>query len=141
MRRETPTEWLPLLGAKRLHSLRDLAVAIGISPQTATRLVHGEHTSRQTIEAAAELLGVTPERIRELRHEAPVLAFRLPPEADQLGTRQRAAIVEVIRAMLELTDATAIVPETVPEAVMSMEAEADQIAQANGPKRRRTVRP
>jgi transcriptional regulator with XRE-family HTH domain len=107
-RRETPIEWVRLLESKRLHSIRDLAAALDVSPQTATRLVHGEHSSRQTIEAAAELLGVTPERIRELRHEAALPPFRLPPEADQLSQRQRAAVVAVVRAMMEPAHAAAI---------------------------------
>lgn len=107
-RRETPAVWLELMESKRLHSIRDLGAALSVSPQTASRLVHGDASSRQTIEAAAELLGVTPERIRQMRHETPLSPFRLPPEADQLGPRQRAAIVAVVRAMLEPTDASSM---------------------------------
>lgn len=91
--------------APPLHSIRDLATALNVSPQTAVRLVFGEHSSRETIEAAAELLGVPTTRVREMRQETPLQPFRLPPEADQLGQKQRAAIVAVVRAMLEPDDA------------------------------------
>lgn len=104
-RRETPLWWVPVLEAAGLHSARDLARELDVSPQTAVRLVHGEQTSRETIEAAATLLGVTPERIRELREEESLPPFRLPPEADRLGPKQRTAVVAVVRAMLELADA------------------------------------
>jgi transcriptional regulator with XRE-family HTH domain len=104
MKRETPLQWEPVLESAGLHSARDLARVLDVSPQTAIRLLHGEKTSRETIEAAAVVLGVTPEDVRKLREELALPPFRLPPEADHLTPRQRAAIVAVVRAMLEPPD-------------------------------------
>lgn len=101
-------QWEPVLEGAGLHSARDLARELGVSPSTAARLLHGEQTSRETIEAAATLLGISPERVRELRDEVALPPFRLPPDADQLSQRQRAAIVAVVRAMLEPADAPAM---------------------------------
>lgn len=111
-RRELPEAWAKAMEPKRLRSLRDLARKLEVSPQTASRLVHGEQTSRDTIEAAAELLQISPERIRAMRNEEPLPPFRLPPEADQLGQQQRAAVVAVVRAMLEPRNAPAMKDRT-----------------------------
>lgn len=101
MRRETPLQWVPVLEAAGFHSARRFGEELGVAPQTALRLLHGEPTSRDTIEAAATLLGVSVEKIRELRGERALPPFRLPPEADHLTQRQRVAVVAVVRAMLE----------------------------------------
>lgn len=128
---------------RRLHSLRDLASALDVAPQTATRLVHGEQTSRETIEAAAKLLGVPAEKIHELRNEAPLPPFRLPPEADQLGPRQRTAIVAVVKAMLEMTDATPTSEaptEAAPVPITPDDEQADKALRREAAKRAKAAR-
>lgn len=107
MKRETPLPWVEALESAGLHSARDLARELAVSPQTAVRLIHGEQTSRETMEAAAGILGLTVEKVQELRGETPLPPFRLPPEADRLSQRQRAAVFAVVRAMLEPEDGTA----------------------------------
>lgn len=107
MKRETPTQWARVLEGAGIHSARDLARELDVSPQTAVRLLHGEQTSRDTIEAAATLLGISPEKVLALRGETSLPPFRLPPDADRLTQRQRAAVVAVVRAMLEPADAAA----------------------------------
>lgn len=102
-RRDTPEQWLPLLERQRIHSARQLAEQLGISPQTATRLLHGEQTSEETITAAADLLRVAPAEIRRLRGEVVLPPFRLPADADKLTPAQRAAVRAVVRAMLQPT--------------------------------------
>lgn len=100
-RRDIPPQWLPLLEKERIHSARQLADRLGIGPSTATRLLHGEQTSPETIERVATLLKEPAAKIRELRGEVVLPPFRLPVEADQLTPRQRQAVLAVVRAMLD----------------------------------------
>lgn len=133
MRRETPVQWLKPLEAKGLHSARDLAVALEVAPQTAIRLLHGGGVLRETIEAAADLLGLTVSEVKQLRGEVALPPFVLPAEADRLTVRQRDAILGVVRAFLEVSNdrpATTEADDT-PSAALTpaqAEAQAEKIA-------------
>lgn len=84
-----------------MSSGRDLAAAMDVSPQTAQRVLHGEPVSEETLDAAAMTLGVTVDRLRELRQEPPRQPFVLPAESERLTERQRQAVLSVVRAMLD----------------------------------------
>lgn len=84
-----------------LHSARDLAVAVEVSPSSITRLIHGEQTSEETIGRVAQRLGISADRVRELRGKPRPNPFTLDEEADRLSPTQRAAVRSVVRAMLE----------------------------------------
>lgn len=101
MRRETPPDWCTLMEARGLYSIRALARGLDIAAETASRLVHGGASSAETIEAAAMLLKVSPDRIRAIRGEIAVSPFSLPRGADALTRRQRDAVLAVVRAMLD----------------------------------------
>jgi hypothetical protein len=86
----------------RFHSLRDLALAADVSPQTITRLVFREATSNETVSAVARALKVNEERIWALfGRSSDITPFRLPIDADRLSPRQRTAVLAVVRAMLD----------------------------------------
>lgn len=75
-----------------------------MSVQAVLRLMHREGRPSETVIAdVARALDVSPKLLREL---ATVPAgedepFLLPPEANRLNRRQRAAVVEVVRLLLE----------------------------------------
>lgn len=106
-RRDIPPQWLPLLERNGIHSARQLAERLDVAPMTATRLLHAESTSPETIQAAADQLRVETAEIRRLRGEVELPPFQLPHEADQLTPRQRAAVLAVVRAMLPTDDLAA----------------------------------
>lgn len=101
MTRELPPAWRKVMEPKRLHSLRDLATAAGVSPSTASRLIHGERTSQETVDAVAAVLGISGAQVWEMHGKPRTAPFTLDPDADRLSPTQRAAIKAVIRAMLE----------------------------------------
>jgi transcriptional regulator with XRE-family HTH domain len=101
MRREIPDGWLLLMEKKGLHSGRALAAKMGVSQETVQRMLHGEATSSETMERAADVLGVKAAGLWALRGETPPAPFLLPAEAERLTPKQRAAVVAVVRAMLE----------------------------------------
>lgn len=101
MRRGIPDAWRVAFERRGLHSGRDLARAMDVSPQTVQRLLHGGPTSKETIDAAAMTLGVSPNEIRRWRQERPRQPFVLPPEADDLDEKQRQVVLSVVRAILD----------------------------------------
>jgi hypothetical protein len=101
VRRDTPPEWVQVMEPRRLHSLRDLSRASGVSTQTVTRLVFGESTSESTVEKVATALSLTTQQVWRLHGRTEDLQpFRLPEGADHLSPVQRAAVAAVVRAML-----------------------------------------
>lgn len=105
MRRTTPPQWVKLMESKNLRSIRQLADKSGVSHPAIARLIHREGiTKDENIAAVATTLGVTPARIYELAGmDAPSEAgpYEPPEEAARLTTRQREALTELIRAMVE----------------------------------------
>lgn len=87
-----------------IPSARALAERAGVSVTAVLRLMHREgRPSEQVISDVAKALGLTPQLVRELAkvpagEEDP---FVLPPEANRLNRRQRAAVVEIVRLLLE----------------------------------------
>jgi len=116
MRRDIPAPWLKLMAQKRLTSIRRLADAAGISHPVVARIMHGEGTPNDaSIVAVAKALGVDPSRIYELAHmAAPKEAgpYEPPEEAARLTTRQREALTEIIRAMVEPAAEPPAAPDT-----------------------------
>lgn len=110
MRRTTPPQWVKLMESKNLGSIRQLADKSGVSHPAIARLIHREGVTKdENIVAVAKTLGVTPARIYELAGmDAPPEAgpYVPPEEAARLTTRQREALTELIRAMVD-TKATA----------------------------------
>lgn len=100
-----PEPWRTALEPKGIHSKRGLASKVGISPQTAKRLIDGEGSpSHQTVAAVAdavfngdrnkvwELAGIAREDHGD---------WNLPTSlTSQLDPEQRKAVLAVVRAML-----------------------------------------
>lgn len=105
MRRTTPPQWVKLMESKSIGSIRQLADKAGVSHPAVARLIHREGVTKdENIVAVAETLGVTPARIYELAGmNAPSEAgpYVPPEEAARLTTRQREALTELIRAMVD----------------------------------------
>lgn len=99
-----PEPWRSALEPKGIHSKRGLASKIGVSPQTAKRLIDGIGSpSSDTVNAVAdEFFNGDRAKVWELAGLARQDHgdFRLPPEASQLDPEQRAAVLAVVRAML-----------------------------------------
>lgn len=103
MTQELPEPWAAELSSKGMHSFRAVALRIGVSPETVRRLMTGGSTSAGTVEKVAdeffdgnrtkvwELYGVA------LKDYGP---WELPPEASLLNSKQRAAVLAVVNAML-----------------------------------------
>lgn len=110
MRRTTPPQWVKLMESKNLGSIRQLADRSGVSHPAIARLIHREGiTKDENIVAVANTLGVTPAKIYELAGmDAPAEAgpYEPPEEAARLTTRQREALTELIRAMVDPKAAT-----------------------------------
>lgn len=105
MSNELPGEWGTRLGPKGVHSYRDMAAAVGggVSQGTMHRLVNGKSTSIETVNKVADALFDGDRdlvwRLRgSNRHDYG--DWSLPAEASLLNSQQRAAVIEVIRAMV-----------------------------------------
>ncbi|MCW2843897.1 MAG: family transcriptional regulator [Nocardioides sp.] len=103
-REPLPEPWRSALEPKGIESKRGLASRVGISPQTAKRLIDGIGSpSAETVARVAdELFGGDRVRVWELAGIAREDHgdWALPPEASQLDPDQRAAVLAVVRAML-----------------------------------------
>lgn len=99
-----PEPWRTELERKGISSKRGLATKVGISPQTAKRLIDGDgQPSAATVNAVAdELFNGDRARVWELAglSRQDFGEWSLPPEASQLDPEQRAAVLAVVRAML-----------------------------------------
>lgn len=103
-REPLPEPWRSALEQKGIESKRGLASRVGISPQTAKRLIDGIGSpSAETVARVAdELFAGDRARVWELAGIAREDHgdWVLPPEASQLDPDQRAAVLAVVRAML-----------------------------------------
>jgi transcriptional regulator with XRE-family HTH domain len=110
-RREVPEQWLAVMQPRGLDSARDLATKAGVAPSTITRLIFGDgDAGEDTVAAVAVALGLSVTRVRRLAglpagEDRP---FVLPPEANRLDRRQRAAVVEIVRLLLEGSQAATV---------------------------------
>jgi hypothetical protein len=99
-----PEPWRSALEPKGISSKRGLATKVGISPQTAKRLIDGMGSpSAETVAAVAdELFNGDRTKVWELAglSRQDYGPWGLPPEASQLDPDQRAAVLAVVRAML-----------------------------------------
>jgi hypothetical protein len=91
---------------KGISSGRQLAIKSGVSPETIWRMFRGEgDTSPETIAAVADVLfGGDRNRVYELTGSARRDyggTFELPADASRLTPRQRDAVLEVVRSMLD----------------------------------------
>jgi transcriptional regulator with XRE-family HTH domain len=87
-----------------ISSIRALAARVGISPETARRLLTRSKTpDEQTLRKIAEGLPAPIQRLRELAGRPPGEAspFVLPPVADQLNERERDVILQMVFALLD----------------------------------------
>jgi hypothetical protein len=103
-REPLPEPWRSALEPKGIESKRGLASRVGISPQTAKRLIDGIGSpSAETVALVADELfdgdraGVW--RLAGIARQDHG-DWVLPPEASQLDQEQRAAVLAVVRAML-----------------------------------------
>ncbi|WP_157181573.1 hypothetical protein [Actinopolymorpha alba] len=112
MSRETLTDLLRLASQRHDASgrrLGDIAASNGwdITHTTINHILAGRYRSRpgpRTLEAIANLANVSLERVyaaADVPLPARRLADELPREADLLTPRQRTAVIEVIRAMVD----------------------------------------
>jgi transcriptional regulator with XRE-family HTH domain len=103
-REPLPEPWRSALESKGIESKRGLAGRVGISPQTAKRLIDGIGSpSAETVARVADaLFGGDRARVWALAGIAREDHgdWVLPPEASQLDPEQRAAVLAVVRAML-----------------------------------------
>lgn len=90
-----------------LYSLNDLGRRSGIATTTVAALVYGRRQSdERTIQQVADAMRLPVTTIREwaattLGEAEP---FKLPAEANRLNRRQRAAVIELVRSMIEPVD-------------------------------------
>jgi lambda repressor-like predicted transcriptional regulator len=66
---DIPQPWRSALESRGLASYRRLGDRAGISHETARRLILGMRTSRSTVRAVADAMGVDVEEIHRLRGE------------------------------------------------------------------------
>jgi len=92
-----------------IGSARALASKADVSVQAVLRLMHGDgEPTEDVVVSVAFALGVTPSTIRAMAglpagENEP---FILPPEANRLDRRQRAAVVELVRLLADTAPAT-----------------------------------
>lgn len=103
-RSDIPEPWLTAMENAGLYSLNDLGRRANVATTTVAALVYGRRQSdERTIQAVADALRLPVTTIREWADTALGLEqpFELPAEARRLNRRQREAVVEIVRAMLE----------------------------------------
>lgn len=101
---QVPEAWRSVMEPRGLHSARDLAAKASVAPSTITRLFAGESSpTEDTLTAVADALGISVLKVRRIagRPVGESDPFVLPPEANRLDRRQRAAVVEIVRLLLE----------------------------------------
>lgn len=105
MNQPIPPAWLQAMEARGLGSIRRLATAAGVSPQTIKRMVQGEgDTSERTVEAVADVLfdGDRNQVWQLLGQPArDYTDWELPSEARLLTPKQREAVRAVILSMVD----------------------------------------
>jgi transcriptional regulator with XRE-family HTH domain len=91
------------MDAHSIDSGRELARTIGLNHETTHALLRGHSTpSETTLAKISEAFGTSLPTLRELAGRPPGESrpFELPPEADQLNTRERRLVLELISTLL-----------------------------------------
>lgn len=102
-----PEQWRALFDRAGVDfGYRPLASRMGVDHTRVRRLLRGGGTTSATVQLAADALGVSPSRIRELRDEATLdrQPFTLPDDAERLNDEERDVIRAVVRALLNAKD-------------------------------------
>lgn len=103
-RDQLPEPWRSALEPKGVTTKRGLATRVGVSPQTAKRLIDGMgRPSPETVAAVADaLFNGDRDKVWSLAGLAHTDHgdFQLPAEASLLDPEQREAVLAVVRAML-----------------------------------------
>lgn len=98
----TTSQWAKLMDKVGLTSVRQLAKAAGIDHTIVNRVItKGSTTSAENMERIAGALQVPVEELYELKSGTPATPLVIPGESEMLSERQKTAIVEVIRSMVE----------------------------------------
>jgi len=94
-----PAQWKALLEPLGLDDYRRLGKRVGISHETARKIVLGWKTSLRSIQMVADAIGVSVERIHELRGEPSWEAWNPPDVSADLTHEERDAINRLISLM------------------------------------------
>ena len=107
-----PEHWRPLFDAIGVEfGYRPLANKIGMDHTRLRRCLLGGGTSTETVKKVADVFGIDPGRVRELRGEgrdAAVEPFTLPDDAGRLTHDERNVIRSMVRALLDARDRHAL---------------------------------
>ena len=77
----------------------------GIGLNSVVRALSGEgRLTPRVTEAVADALGITPEKLLELRGDPVTAPFQLPARASQLNQRERDAVLSIVHALLDARD-------------------------------------
>lgn len=105
---DVPEVWRPYFRSQRIEfTFRDLDRNVeGVALNTIRRALLGiGDPSRRVVAAIAEALALTPEQFSAIRSKVngaePTAPFVLPTRADLLNQRERAAVVEIVNALLD----------------------------------------
>lgn len=98
---EVPRQWHKYFEKAQLESFRDLATAADVSPSTAIACLRpGSRMPKPpTVEKVAAALGISADKLRELRGDPRAEPFKAPKDADYLDASERRAVTEVVRAL------------------------------------------
>ncbi|QGJ87587.1 immunity repressor [Gordonia phage Faith5x5] len=103
-----PEHWRPFFDAINVEfGYRPLANKIGMDHTRLRRCLLGGGTSAETVQKVADVFGIDPGRVRELRGEgrdAAVEPFTLPDDAGRLTHDERNVIRAMVRALLDARD-------------------------------------
>lgn len=99
--RGIPPQWLPYFADKQIEGYRDLERKAQIDYARARRVVTGEGTSDEAVQAVADALGIPTRKVWELRGEPVPTPFVLPDQAGHLNRRERDAILAIVRSLIE----------------------------------------
>lgn len=95
------------MAAREIPNATRLAGAAGLAHETVRRVFAGKgRPSETTIEKLAAALGGSVPQMRLLagRPAGELEPFILPPEANQLGAREREVVLSMIHALLQASD-------------------------------------
>lgn len=77
----------------------------GVGLNSVVRALSGEgRLTPRVSKAVADALGITPEKLLELRGDPVTVPFQLPARASQLNQRERDAVLGVVHALLDARD-------------------------------------
>ncbi|WP_422389912.1 helix-turn-helix domain-containing protein [Arthrobacter sp. N1] len=135
MRRDIPQEWVELMSRRGIGSLRQLAAASNISHTAIARIVHGEGTAKdESLQQLAAALQVPPATVYAIvgaRVSGDLDPYTPPAEAARLSPRERKAVDELIRLLVDQKPLTNDVP---------LPKDAYSLAASKGPNRGRAAK-